>query len=283
MTSSSQWQNLLCNLGAWEGSFTALSPQGELQSDQPTRVTLESLDHDKTVRQTIDRFSADRSEIIEHRVLEYQSLSRSILLFEGGAFSQGSIQFAPFNEFGAEFGFIWGQNRLRLVPLFNPDQQFSSLTLIREHLQGQPPTDRPPLTPDQLVGQWQGEVVTIYPDWRSTQSVSHLVVEMEGDPCGICEAARLHQRLTLPQMELASSAQIKGSTLLFEQGKFPVQVLLLPGGASVNTPLMIPRGQPFFLEAGWLIEPNLRQRMIRSYDAQGSWSSLSLVTERRMS
>jgi Domain of unknown function (DUF3598) len=274
MTSSSQWQNLLRNLGAWEGSFTTLSPQGEIQGDQPTLVTLEGLDDNKTLRQTIDRFSADRSEIIEHRVLEYQSLSRSILLFEGGAFSQGSLQFAPLSSFGAEFGFIWGQHRLRLVPLFSKDQLLSSLTLIREHLQGQAPLDRPPLTPDQLVGQWQGEVTTIYPDWRSAQSVSHLVVEMEGD--------HLHQRLTLPQMEIASSAQIKGSTLLFEQGKFPVEVLLLPGGASVNTPLMIPRGQPFFLEAGWLIEPNLRQRMIRSYDAQGSWSSLTLVTERRM-
>jgi hypothetical protein len=271
MTFSSQWQNLLCNLGAWEGSFTTLSAQGELQSDQPTLVTLEGLDDHKTVRQTIDRFSSDRAEVIEHRVLEYQSLSRSILLFEGGAFSQGSMQFAPFNEFGAEFGFIWGQQRLRLVPLFK--QELASLTLIREHLQGQAPTDRPPLTPDQLVGQWQGEVVTIYPDWRSTQSVSQLVVEIEGE--------RLHQRLTLLQMELTSSAQIQGLTLLFDQGKFPVQVLLLPGGASANTPLMIPRGQPFFLEAGWLIEPNLRQRMIRSYDAQGSWSSLTLVTERR--
>jgi hypothetical protein len=275
MTSSTQWQNLLRNLGAWEGSFTALSPQGEIQSDQPTLVTLEGLDDNKTVRQTIDRFSADRSEIIEHRVLEYQSLSRSILLFEGGAFSQGSLQFAPFDTFGAEFGFIWGQHRLRLVPLFNKDQLLASLTLIREHLQGQAPLDRPPLTPDQLVGQWQGEGVTIYPDWRSTPSVSRLVVEIEGD--------WLHQRLTLPQMEIASSAQIQGSTLLFEQGKFPVEVLLLPGGASTNTPLMIPRGQPFFLEAGWLIEPNLRQRMIRSYDAQGSWGSLSLVTERRIS
>jgi Domain of unknown function (DUF3598) len=275
MTSSgsSQWQNLLCNLGTWEGSFTTLSHEGEIQSDQPTRVTLESLDDDKTMRQTIDRFSADRTEVVEHRVLEYQSLSRSILLFEGGAFSQGSIQFAPLNEFGAELGFIWGQHRLRLVQLFDSEQQFSSLTLIREQLQGQLPLDRPPLTPDQLVGQWQGEGVTIYPDWRSTAFVSQLVVQREGD--------RLHQRLTLPQMELASSAQIQGSRLLFDQGKFPVQVLLLPGGASSNTPLTMPRRQPFFLEAGWLIEPTLRQRMIRSYDAQGSWSSLTLVTERR--
>jgi Domain of unknown function (DUF3598) len=274
-SSSSQWQNLLCNLGAWEGSFTKLSPQGKIQSDQPTLITFEGVDDNTRILQTIDRFSPDRSEVTEHRVLEYlPSLSRSLLLFEGGAFSQGSMQFAPNIQFGAELGFIWGKHRLRLVQLFD-DAQLSSLTLIREHLQGQPPLDRPPLTVEQLLGQWQGEAVTMYPDWRSTQYATTLMVEQVRN--------RLNQRLTLPQMEMASSAQINGSTLLFEDGKFPIQVLLLPGGASANTPLNIPRGQPFFLEAGWLIEPNLRQRMIRSYDAQGGWSSLTLVTERRSS
>jgi Domain of unknown function (DUF3598) len=270
---SSQWQNLLCNLGAWEGSFTKLSPQGKIQADQPTLITFEGFDDNTRILQTIDRFSPDRSEVTEHRVLEYQpALSRSLLLFEGGAFSQGSMQFAPNTQFGAELGFIWGKYRLRLVQLFD-EAKLSSLTLIREHIQGQPPLDRPPLTVEQLIGQWQGEAVTMYPDWRSTQYTTTLVVEQAG--------TRLNQRLTSPQMEMASSAQINDSTLLFEDGKFPVQVLLLPGGASANTPLTIPRGQPFFLEAGWLIEPNLRQRMIRSYDAQGGWSSLTLVTERR--
>jgi hypothetical protein len=272
-SSTSQWDNLLCNLGAWEGSFTSLSAQGEIQTDTPTLVTLEGLDDNKMVRQTIDQFSANRAEVTQHQVLEYRSLSRSILLFEGGAFSQGSIQLAPSTEFGAELGFIWGEHRLRLVQLFNEDHQLSKLTLIREHLQGKQPADRPLLTVEQLIGQWQGEAVTINPEWRSTHYSTMLSVSREGD--------RLYQHLTLPHLELSSSAQINGSTLLFDQGKFPIQVLLLPDGASSNTPLTLPTGQPFFLEAGWLINPNLRQRMIRSYDAQGSWSSLTLVIERR--
>lgn len=269
-----QWDNLLCNLGAWEGSFTKLSAQGEIQADTPTLVTLEGLDDRKMVRQTIDQFSASRAEVTQHRVLEYRSLGRGILLFEGGAFSQGSIQLAPSTEFGAELGFLWGEHRLRLVQLFNEDRQLSKLTLIREHLQGKKPADRPPLTVEQLIGQWQGEAVTIDLNWRSSQYATALSIT--------CEAARLCQHLTLPDLEISSSAQVNGSTLLFDQGKFPIQVLLLPDGASSNTPLILPKGQPFFLEAGWLINPSLRQRMIRSYDAHGGWSSLTLVTERRV-
>lgn len=272
--STSQWNNLLCTLGAWEGSFTQLSNHGEIQADTPTLVTLEGLDDNKMVRQTIDQFSVGSSEVIRHRVLEYRSLGRGILLFEGGAFSQGSIQLAPSTEFGAELGFIWGEQRLRLVQLFNEDRQLSGLTLIREHLQGNQFADRPPLKIEQLIGQWEGESITIDLSWRSTQSVTKLLVRQEGD--------RLHQHLTLPHLEFSSSAQIDGSKLLFDQGKFPIQVLLLPDGASSNTPLILPKGQPFFLEAGWLINPNLRQRMIRNYDSQGSWGSLTLVTERRV-
>lgn len=273
-SSPSQWNNLLCNLGAWEGSFTSLSAQGETQIDTPTLVTLEGLDDNRMVRQTIDQFSASRAEVTQHRVLEYRSLSRSILLFEGGAFSQGSIQLAPSTEFGAELGLIWGEHRLRLVQVFNEDHQLANLTLIREHLQGKQPTDRPSLTVDQLIGEWQGEAVTISPEWRSDHYSTTLSVKREGD--------RLHQHLTLPNSEFSSSAQIYGSRLLFNQGKFPIQVLLLPSGASSNTPLSLPKGQPFFLEVGWLIDPNLRQRMIRSYDERGGWSSLTLVTEKRI-
>jgi hypothetical protein len=272
--STSQWNNLLCNLGVWEGSFTNCSGQGKIQSDTPTLVTLEGLDDNKMVRQTINQLSANRAEVTQQRVLEYRSLGRSILLFEGGAFSQGSIQLAPLTEFGAELGFIWGKHRLRLVQLFNADHQLSNLTLIREHLQHNQPTDRPPLTVEQLSGQWQGEAVTIDLNWRSTSYSTTLSVNQEGD--------RLVQHLVLPNLEFSSSAQINGSMLLFDQGKFPIQVLLLPNGASSNTPITLPKSQPFFLEAGWLIEPNLRQRMIRSYDAQGSWNSLTLVSERRV-
>lgn len=271
--STSQWDRLLLNLGAWQGSFTRFSPQGNLQEDTPTLVTLEGLNRDQTIRQTIQRFSPS-GETVQNQVLEYSSLGRSVLFFENGAFSQGSIQAAPFSEFGAELGFIQGDRRLRLVQLFDQSGHFSRLTLIREHRQHTPMAERPPLSVEMLLGNWQGEAITLYPDWRTPDySTTALHIHREGNI--------LHQHLIMPSLDLASTASIDGSILRFEQGSYPMQVLLLPDGASSNTPIALPKGKPFFLEAGWLITDSLRQRMIRSYDARGGWVSLTLVTEHK--
>ena len=269
----SQWDSLLKNLGNWSGSFTRLSPAGQIQSDQASLVTLAGLNDNRAIRQTIQQFGTS-GELLYDRALEYSSLSRSTLFFEEGAFSQGSTQFGPFSEFGAELGLIHGDQRLRLVQQFDKDSQLSQLTLIREHRQDSPQVKRPALTPEQLVGTWQGLAVTLYPDLRpSAAFATQLTVSLE--------ANQLTQQLSMPGLSLSSAAQIDGSILRFEQGRHPMQLLLLPGGASSNTPLSIPRGQAFLLEAGWLIQPDLRQRMIRSYDAKGEWVSLTLVTERK--
>ncbi|MBW4463859.1 MAG: DUF3598 family protein [Pegethrix bostrychoides GSE-TBD4-15B] len=279
----SQWDYLLKNLGRWSGSFTRLSPAGQVQSDQPSLVTLEALNNRQTIRQAIQKFDAAGKQIYD-RTLEYSSLGRSTLFFADGAFSQGSTQFGAFAEFGAELGLISGDRRLRLVQQFAPNSptpdnpipasQLSQITLIREHRQGTPVAARPALTPEQLVGSWQGEAVTLYPDWRPlAHFTTALTVHLESD--------RLIQQISTPDMSFSSSAQIDGNILRFEQGRHPMQLLLLPDGASCNTPLRIPCRQAFLLEVGWLLHPNHRQRMIRSYDAQGEWISLTLVNEYR--
>jgi hypothetical protein len=129
--------------------------------------------------------------------------------------------------------------------------------------------------PQQLIGEWQGEAITLYPDGRKPAHYpTRLLISVEGN--------RLYQQLSTAEMEFSSTATIDGSVLRFEQGKYPVQVVLLPDGASSNTPLSIPRNQPFFLEVGWLIRTDLRQRMMRSYDARGEWISLTLITEQKI-
>lgn len=282
----SQWQCLLKNLGTWEGSFTRLSPAGVEVSSVPTVVTLEGLNQNQSIRQTLEFGKSTTGDPPTTKVLEYSSLNRSTLFFETGAFSQGSLQFSPFGEFGAELGFIagdsrsdpFGNRRMRLVELFhgeNGESRLSSLTLIRETRRGSSTAKRPPLSAEQLVGTWHGRAVTLYPDWRSPETyATTLSVSLEG--------TQLQQHLSTPGLSLSTTGTVTPTAIHFTQGSTPLQLLLLPDGASANTPLVIPKGQPFFLEAGWLISPTLRQRMIRRYDAQGGWESLTLVEEEKV-
>jgi len=271
----SQWDQLLLNLGIWEGAFTRLSPSGSVIGDEPSRVSLEGLEENRRVRQTIQRFDDSGIETGSPTVLEYASLGRGVKFFDTGAFSQGSMQYGPFSEFGAEFGFLAGDRRLRLVQLFDRDAHLSQLTLIREKRQGTDAAERPPLSVDALVGTWQGEAVTLYADLRNPDHASTaLTIQRQGD--------RLSQTLQSGNFRLATSAQINGHRLHFEQGAYPSQILLLPDGASSHTPLTVPRQQSFLLEAGWLINPTQRQRLIRRYDERGTWVSLTLVVEHKV-
>ncbi len=274
----SQWDCLLQNLGEWQGSFTRFSPQGEQLEDTPTVVSFEGLNNNQTIRQIVRRLPPNQP--VDEKVLEYSSLGRNTLLFENGAFSQGSLQWAPFSEFGAELGLIDGTRRLRLVQLFDKDSQLSRLTLIREKLAGTDTPERPPLTVEQLLGEWQGEAVTIYPDLRTPDIYpTQLKIHRE-------ESDRLVQQLTYgtgaSARTISSTAKIDGSILHFDQSALDTQVLLLPDGASSNCPLHVKSGHFFVLEAGWLIQPNQRQRLVRSYSDKGEWVSLTLVTEQRV-
>ncbi|HEY9739325.1 MAG TPA: DUF3598 family protein [Coleofasciculaceae cyanobacterium] len=275
---ASQWQCLLKNIGEWQGSFTRFSPQGEQLEDTPTVVSLEGLNNNQTIRQIVRRLPLGQP--VDEKVLEYSSLGRNILFCENGAFSQGSIQWGPFSEFGAELGLIEGNRRLRLVQLFDKDSQLSRLTLIREKLAGTDTPERPVLTLEQLLGEWQGEAVTIYPDWRTPDTYpTRLKIYRE-------DTNRLAQQLTFgtgaSARTITSTAKINGSILHFDQSALPTQILLLPDGASSNCPVAVKSGHFFVLEVGWLLQPNQRQRLVRTYSDKGEWVNLTLVREQRV-
>ena len=319
----SQWECLLENLGCWQGSFTRLSPKGEILEDIPSETSLELKEDQQTMRQVVRRFYDGQPQDL---VLEYRSLNKSIILFENGAFSQGAIQFAPFTEFGAEFGLIHGDRRLRLIPVYDKSSQLERITLIREHLPQSigvnildaltplsPPLEggkskfspfqggvrggsrnlvcqvyqrqsitpeRPPLTLDQLLGRWEGESITLSPNWL-TPEVTPTITEWQR------EGDRAIMSLQMPtgQQTITSIAQVdqfNPQILHFTQDNSSIQTLFLPDGASLTCPETINSRQPFRLSISWLLAPNLHQRMIRTYDRYGEWADLTLVTERKV-
>lgn len=275
----SQWECLLQNLGEWQGSFTRFSPQGKELEDTPSVLNLEEVNDHQTVRLTLRRFPLNQP--VNEQVLEFTYIGKEIMFFETGAFSQGSMQWAPFSQFGAELALIEGNRRLRLVQMFNRERQLSSLTLIREKLAGTDAPERPALTWEQLLGEWQGEAVTMYPDLRSPETYPTQLKLQQQD------SNHLLQQLTFGTgasiRTITSTARIDGSILNFDQSTLPVQVVLLPDGASSNCPKEIKSGQSFVLEVGWLFQPNHRQRLIRSYSDKGELLSLTLVKEERLS
>lgn len=268
----SQWQCLLQNLGEWHGSFTRFSADGTFIEDIPSVVSLEGLDNNTEIRQVVRYLPPNKP--IDEKIFQYRTLNRSILLFETGAFSQGSMQWGPFSEFGAELGLIAGDRRLRLIESYNKESKLDRLTLIRETLAGREPQENPPLTVEQLIGRWQGEAVTLFPDFRRLETFSTCLEITLDDQ-------RLQQSLTFGETILHSTARIEGNRLLFEEGGLPVQVLLLPDGGSANCPLVIHPRQGFVLEVGWLLDLTHRQRLVRRYDASGAWVSLTLIQEEK--
>ena len=271
----SNWENFLKNLGEWTGTFTQVSTAGEILGSTPSILTLEGLEDNQLVKFRLRRFASDPSEPpTSDRVQEYRSLGRQAVFFDTGAFSKGSLQVAPFSEFGAEYGFVAEHRRSRLVQLFDKQNNFDSLTLIREIRSGTDAKLRPDLTIEQLVGKWIGTACTHYADWRDPDTMpTSLEISQVGDS--------LQQQLAFGDRTISSTARIDGKQLHFE-GATPRKILLLPDGASSNTPIQISHRQPFFVEAGWLLSDNQRQRLIRTYNDKGEWISSTHVIEDRV-
>ena len=275
----SQWDSFLKNLGEWHGSFTRFSPQGKQVTDTPTLVTLKGLNDNKNVHQVVRYLPPD--EPSRDVVVDYDSLNRTIIFFPNGAFSQGSMQLAPYSTFGGEFGLIDndfgdGSRRLRMVELYNSSNQLERIVLIREKLPHSNVPERPLLTVSDLVGEWQGEAMTMYADLSNpTTFSSYLQIKQ-------LDGKHLEQKLAFGDRTLSSVAQIEGSRLIFADSELSTQVLLLPDGASCNCPIEAKLGHNFVLEMGWLLQPHIRQRIIRTYNTKGNWVSCTLVTEQKI-
>ena len=273
----SQWSCFLKNLGEWHGSFTRLSAKGEVIEDTPSIVTLEGQQNDRAVHQVVRYLPQDKPPTDVEINYTDTSLSRSILFFEDGTFCYGSMQWSPYSQFGAECGMINGDRRLRMVQLYNNSSQLEKVVLIREKLPNSTTPERPHLTVDSLIGQWQGSAVTRYADLRNPHTFeTHLKITKTSNN-------RLEQTLSFGGRNINTSARIEGNRLLFENSPLPIQILLLPDGASCNCPLKPKLGHNFVLEMGWLVEPLRRQRIMRTYNDKGNWIGCTLVTETKIS
>ncbi|MEM9157321.1 MAG: DUF3598 family protein [Cyanobacteria bacterium P01_F01_bin.33] len=264
----SQWDCFLKNLGQWRGSFAYLSPAGAIEKEIPSVVTLTGEDDDRAIRLTVEYPTESHRNVL----WRFHAPETGMTLFDNGAFSRANDGESPYLKLAVEQGLISGGRRLRLVQIFNVGSP-ARVTLIQEGLPGCEDARRSPLTAEQLLGTWQGEAVEIDPTGNQRVYSTCLTVAREGE--------RLHQTLQFGDREISSVARIDGSILHFEDKQPHTCVLLLSDGGSARAPIQIQQGVPFQMELGWLLEPTVRQRLVRSYDESGRWLHATLVTEHK--
>ncbi|NJM78171.1 MAG: DUF3598 family protein, partial [Acaryochloridaceae cyanobacterium RU_4_10] len=263
------WENFLKNLGEWQGSFTSVSLQGELLESTPSILNLEGFENNQLVRLRLRRFGPDgyNEPPISDYLQDYRSLGRQVIFFETGAFSKGSMQVAPSSEFGAEYGFVTENRRLRFVQLYDDKGDLNRLILIREFRANTDASERPPLSADRLLGQWKGTAHTAYSDWQPSEThPTHSEFKDIGENY-------FQQHLSIGDRTYTSKAHREKNTLHFQEEPCPRKILLLPDGCSINSPLHVTHRQPFFVELGWLVQDNEHQRLIRNYNEKGEWIS----------
>jgi hypothetical protein len=278
---NSNWANFLQNLGEWRGSFTTFSPVGEILGSTESILNLVGSEDNKLVKFRVRRYDAGGYNSLPTTDFaeEYRTIGRQNVFFDTGAFSKGTIQISPVSDFGAEYGFVAKNRRLRFVQLFDMERQFIKVVLIREFLADTEPVEQPPLTVDRLIGRWIGTATTAYADLRNPE-VFETCLEIQK-----IGSDQLQQTLTFNNRSISAVASIEGNKLVFansDRSAVDREILLLPDGGSSNVPLQIKLRQPVFVEAGWLVTDNERQRLLRNYNDTGEWVSSTHVIERRV-
>lgn len=278
---TSQWDNFLLNQGIWRGSFTNLSSLGQELDSTPSILSLEPDDQDRLVRFHLRRYGSGSygSEPTREVRTDYRSLGRQVVFFDSGCFSKGSLQVAPNTSSGAEFGFIQGDRRFRLVQLFTDSGHFDGHVLIREFRAGSDAQERPPLQLEDLLGRWHGEASTISADWPvPDQASATLSVEQRPSAAGMITAIG-SQLGSSPSEWLLSPSDGNHQWTVAAPIAGIFQCLADAGYSLI--PQQISHRAAFVVEAGWMPAPDHLLRLIRSYDSRGAWiSSTQMILSR---
>jgi Domain of unknown function (DUF3598) len=272
----SQWECVLENLGEWVGSFTTVTPTGELIEDIPSLIELEGVRDHQAIHLVLKRFYPlpNSTERYQKEVVWDFSTPPGVgaLYFETGAFSSGILAINIGVKSIFEFSLVAADRRFRMIQMFDIQQQLDRITFVREQRQGTTPPERPQLKISDLFGNWKGIAISLYGDGRSpttvptksTLTVSDTGYQLIEDDLLIDLTVNLDERLL----------QFKD-----DRDSQSYQTILLPDGGYATTPTQIRLGHAFALEIGWIHQIGKRQRLVRRYDNTGKWESVTFIVE----
>jgi Domain of unknown function (DUF3598) len=275
----SQWECVLENLGEWVGSFTTVTPQGELIEDIPSIIKLTGIRDNQAIHLVLKRFYPlpNSTEKYAKEVVWDFSTPPGIgaIYFETGAFSSGGLTVYLGAKTISEFSLRAGDRRFRMIQTFDIAQKLDRVTFVREQLQGTTTPERPHLEIADLLGAWTGVATTLYADDRPAIEVATQSTFTVSDTgYQLIEQSRSINLTVDPHVPGARLWQFINSS----DGQ-SYQMLLLPDGGYSITPTQIELGHAFCLEIGWIHQTNQRQRLVRRYDSSGKWESVTFFVE----
>ena len=234
---SPQWSHFLLNRGIWQGSFDTLDRSLELRRRQPSQLTLAG--DDALVELELlfwpDALDGQRQGDPVKRIAQsFHQVDSELGFFSSGSFSRGSLFISSWSRPYAEFGFLWRDRRHRLVLLWDGSGRFDHPVLIREHRAGVHAHEAPPLTAEQLLGDWCGQQTLLERDRSAVDSV-----------------------ITPHELQITND-MVQG-------------LRWLPDGGAFRAPEQVRAGSGFAIEAWWCPCPERLERIQRCYDAFGSW------------
>ncbi len=270
----SQWECVLENLGEWVGSFTTVTPTGELIEDIPSVIKLEGIRNNQAIHLVLKRFYPlpNSTERYPKEVVWDFNTPPGVgaIYFETGAFSSGILAINIGVKSIVEFSLVAGDRRFRMIKMFDINQQLDRITFVREQCQGTNTPERPHLSIADLSGRWKGNSIVLYADGRASGAVnteSTFTVSDGGYP--LLENSRL--------LTVTGSERLLKFTDEVDSQSY--QMLLLPDGGYSIAPIQIALGHAFYVEIGWVYQLGKRQRLIRRYDSTGKWESVTFIEE----
>ena len=160
-----EWEFLLRNVGEWRGWFDSLDQSLQRNKRQPSLLTLEPAPSGVPLNLTLLLWPEGAGSSSPHQppagepekriVQSFTRLDPDMGVFGTGSFSRGTLHRSTWTKLYAEFGFLHGQRRHRLVLLWDGSGQLARIVLIREFLAGSSAVERPSLEADQLIGNWR--------------------------------------------------------------------------------------------------------------------------------
>ena len=171
---SSQWDGLLRNVGEWRGWFDSMDGSLQRTKRQPSLLKLEPSASGVPLHLTLLLWPEGKgsphqmpSGEPEKRIVQsFMRLDPDMGVFCTGSFSRGTLYRSNWTKLYAEFGFLHGSRRHRLVLLWDGAGHLARIVLIREFLVGSSAVECPALQADHLIGDWYCDIASPGDDIR---------------------------------------------------------------------------------------------------------------------